>query len=70
MEKRPQELAAAKAAIQALNTLRGLGWKVIAFPPEIVAGVDTAAWETASVEAYWQVLEDLGRDEEAAIALD
>ena len=60
----------ALAAAQALATLRGLGWKVIAFNPELVAGVDGAAWETASVEAYWQVLEDIGRDVEAAQKLD
>ena len=53
-----------------MATLRGLGWKVIAFNPELVAGVDPATLETASVEAYWQVLEDIGRDEEAAIALE
>ena len=65
-----QESLKSLAAAQALATLRGLGWKVIAFPPELVGGVDAAAWETASVEAYWQVLEDIGRDEEAAIALE
>ena len=65
-----EESLKAQAAAQALATLRGLGWKVIAFPPELVGGVDGAAWETASVEAYWQVLEDIGRDEEAAIALE
>jgi hypothetical protein len=70
MEKRPQELAAARAAQLALDTLRGLGWKVIAFSPELIAGVDPATLETASVEAYWQVLEDIGRDVEAAQKLD
>ena len=70
MEKRPQELAAARAAQLALDTLRGLGWKVIAFSPELIAGVDPATLETASVEAYWQVLEDIGRDVEVAQKLD
>jgi hypothetical protein len=70
MEESLKALLNAQAAAQALATLRGLGWKVIAFPPELVDGVDGAAWETASVEAYWQVLEDIGRDEEAAIALE
>ena len=60
----------ALTAAQALATLRGLGWKVIAFNPELVAGVDPATLETASVEAYWQVLEDIGRDVEAAQKLD
>jgi len=60
----------ALTAAQALATLRGLGWKVIAFNPELVAGVDPATLENASVEAYWQVLEDIGRDVEAAQKLD
>ena len=54
------------AVTQALATLRGLGWEIIAFPPEVVAGVDRRVLETASVEAYWGFLEDIGRDEQEA----
>ena len=54
------------AVTQALATLRGLGWEIIAIPPEVVAGVDRKVLETASVEAYWGFLEDIGRDEQEA----
>jgi hypothetical protein len=70
MEESLKALLNAQAAAQAMATLRGLGWKVIAFNPELVAGVDPATLENASVEAYWQVLEDIGRDVEAAQKLD
>ena len=53
-------------ALSALATLQGLGWKVIAFSPELVAGVDPATLETASVEAYWGFLEDIGKDVDEA----
>ena len=56
----------ALSASQALATLQGLGWKVIAFSPELVAGVDPATLETASVEAYWGFLEDIGKDVDEA----
>lgn len=70
MDTKFQDMAMKRAAEQALETLKALGWKVIAFSPELIAGVDPATLETASVEAYWQVLEDIGRDVEAAQKLD
>lgn len=66
METRAQELAAELVASNALATLRGLGWKVIAFSPDCVAGVDPTVLETASVEAYWGFLEDIGKDTQEA----
>jgi len=70
MDTKFQDMAMKRAAEQALETLKALGWKVIAFEPELVAGVDPATLETASVEAYWSFLEDIGRDVEAAQKLD
>jgi hypothetical protein len=54
------------AVTQALATLRGLGWEIIAFSPDCVAGVDRKVLETASVEAYWGFLEDIGKDVDEA----
>ena len=51
--------------IAALNLVRSHGFKVLVFSPETVEGVDYDTLETALTEAYWSVLEDIGKDQEA-----
>ncbi len=49
-------------AIELLGALENLGYKVIAFPPEVIQGVDKEKLDLALVEGYWSVLEDIGKD--------
>jgi len=51
---------------QLLKELESLGYKVLVFSPEVIKGVDAKVLETALVEAYWSVLEDIGKDLEEA----
>lgn len=53
-------------AIELLKALETLGYKVIAFPPEVIQGVDKDQLDLACIEGYWSVLEDIGKDVQEA----